>query len=84
VTRSESVDDTNEVDDDPANEPAMPRRSRRNGGDDANDASQPTKATDGSLVGDDDAEEVTRCICQSSEYPGAGHRLVTAAGRDGR
>jgi hypothetical protein len=85
--RSESIEGSTNQEDDPTNEPIMPRRSRRNGADDAREASQSLKQEE--VVDQDqqaieeDPEEVTRCICGRSEYPGPSPAVVTAAGLSG-
>ena len=62
----------------------MPRRSRRNGGDDSRDPSQNAKEEDnmeaGQDQGEEDPEEVTRCICGRSEYPGPTPSVLAAGG----
>ncbi|RMZ80540.1 hypothetical protein DV737_g2950, partial [Chaetothyriales sp. CBS 132003] len=67
--RSESVEERLEDSESQATEPIMPpRRSRRNGGDDSSKESSQRKEVDD----DEDAveEEVTRCICGQTDYPG--------------
>jgi hypothetical protein len=85
--RSESIEGSINQEDDPANEPIMPRRSRRNGADDAREASQSLKQEEAldqdEQVIEEDPEEVTRCICGRSEYPGPSPAVVAAAGLNG-
>ncbi|ETN40197.1 uncharacterized protein HMPREF1541_04473 [Cyphellophora europaea CBS 101466] len=80
--RSESIEDSATLDGDASTEPMAPRRSRRNGAEDSRDPSQIAKQEPGleSMQDplEDDPEEVTRCICGSSEYPGPTPSVVAA------
>lgn len=76
--RSESIDEPNAEDDASqsqaaTSEPIMPRRSRRNGGEDTK-PSEESQIDDGpgdSAEQDPEQEdEVTRCICGNAEYLG--------------
>lgn len=65
----------------------MPRRSRRTGVEDSRDVSQaakPTNGFDATALGEEDPEEVTRCICGELEYPGPTTSLRHARGEVGK
>lgn len=87
LPRSASPEDIDDQDDEKNNEPTMPRRSRRNGGDESRDVSQSSKPINGleaQGLGDDEAEEITRCICGELEYPGPTTNLRQARGEAGK
>jgi hypothetical protein len=87
LQRSVSAEDIDDQDDEKTAETIMPRRSRRTGADESRDASQsskPNDAFDRQRMVEEEGEEVTRCICGETDYPGPSNHLLNARGLLGK
>jgi hypothetical protein len=87
LRRSVSTEDIDDQDDEKSTEPIMPRRSRRTGADESRDASQSSKPNDildRQRLVEEEGEEVTRCICGETDYPGPSNNLLNVRGLLGK